>query len=277
MQSKLPSWYPTGRGIAENVVAGAILTAVGIVAAAIIAWWADLPLTRAGSIIFAVGLLLAFALAWVLFAVGWRIFYPAKKQDDAARQVWRGIAEALEPFADKEAVKRRQATKKTALSSAKSRDWTAYERDERAKQISEVLKFLESDVTPVLAEAHRLAEAHSLPWRNRMRAPTYVRDLLANRDASREITKTLQQMAASYYSDIATIFDEHNFMRLVSAEENFHRSLINALQLPPDTKTEILLDLLGPRVANFTTSVDELRRWHGAARRDLITLRETGG
>lgn len=275
MRMTLQSWMPTGREIMAGVISSAVVAVPGFALAAIATWFADPDLTRFGKVLVALAIAFAVAVIWLLFAAGWRMMFPAPKRDDGSRKLAPTIAETLGPIAELPPLK--IATQPTSVAPPKQREWTAYEKGERARQIGDVLKFLDGDVGLVLAEAQRLVGGHRLPLRNRPRAAAYIGDLAANRDASREILKTLQRMASSCYADIATLFDEHEFSKLISAEDNYIRSLGNALQLPADTKLEILSDLLSPRVGDFEVAVDELRRWHGAAKHNLIALREAGG
>lgn len=70
---------PTGRGVAENVIANAVIAIPGAMIAGISAaltWWADPNITRAGAVLYAVGLAVLLSLVFLICAIAWRRLYP---------------------------------------------------------------------------------------------------------------------------------------------------------------------------------------------------------
>jgi hypothetical protein len=72
----LPDWLrPTGKGLAENIIAGAVLWGVSVILSAALAWLAA-PQSDKEWVKWFLCSLIVFSVAWVAFAFGWRKLYP---------------------------------------------------------------------------------------------------------------------------------------------------------------------------------------------------------
>ena len=239
MQRESLTWLPTGRGVIENVIANAVLTLGAMLVAAIVTWWAEPNVPRAGVVIYFVCLALAFAIIWVLAAWGWRILYPAARADEAALKLAQATAKTLAPFGNKQGL--RPSIDAANNKGKTGQEWTALDREERAKQIRDALAFIDQKTEPAVAEGRRLLDLRINILRERAKAPAYMIELANLRDDVRRQMNVVERVSTQYYPDIAAVMDASVLSSFISAVDNFAQTINTMMGLPEESKPEILL------------------------------------